>query len=399
MKIFAQHGHQPSDKLQRGLHEGLIQGVILSTRYSAPSKIEETIREARLFNPSGEILIDPEFYATRQIGTPNNQLGHLEDWEYFTAISRRDLVKSRVVREILEKVHSQFSAVEVTAHVAPNIYIPQSFDSIEAGIAINFIAQAKESFVGEKRPVLATLAVDRRALLSPPDFRSFLNDLTALDTPPDGVYLLIGGGLINERSDVVHSDVSDANVIAGWMALNFALSQNGFRVINGYSDILTCFLAAVGAEAGATGWWSNLRVFSMGRYVKPEGKGGQLPAVRYLSNLLLNRIKVDELVAYSRVIPEVLNKSSLDSQFLDDAVPTRAVEALQTWDALGSLSGEVAVDGINQNLEKLARQIDQAKAAYARLASRGLSQGNESISEYLQQLSNAIEIFKGLAEL
>ena len=23
---------------------------------------------------------DPEYYATRQIGTPNNQLGYLEDW-------------------------------------------------------------------------------------------------------------------------------------------------------------------------------------------------------------------------------------------------------------------------------------------------------------------------------
>ena len=36
------------------------------------------------------------------------------------------------------------------------------------------------------------------------------------------------------------------------MFLNDVLSVNGFLVINGFSDLLTPFLGAAGAEAGAT---------------------------------------------------------------------------------------------------------------------------------------------------
>src|SRR5439155_7506456 len=127
--------------------------------------------------------------------------------------------------------------------------------------------------------------LDRRALLSPSDFKSFINDLTGLENPPDGFYLLVGGGPINERSDVAQSELMDANVIAGWMMLNHALSQNGQRVVNGFADLLSPFLAAAGSHACATGWWSTLRTFTMGRYVKAARAGGQPPIIRYVSKL------------------------------------------------------------------------------------------------------------------
>jgi hypothetical protein len=269
---------------------------------------------------------------------------------------------------------------------------------MEAGIALNFFANAKPIFEATGKPVYATLAVDRRALLSPTDFRSFLNDLTALENPPEGFYILVGGGLINERSDLVHSEVIDANVISGWMLLNFSLAQNGFEVINGCADLLIPFLGAVGGSAGATGWWSNLRVFSMGRYIKPEVRGGQLPTVRYLSKLLFNRIKQDELLAYSRILPEVFNRLPLDRDY-KTGTPSRTVEALQTWECLSSLSRDLITSDVETNLKNLSTQIARAKNAYAFLQSRGLSEGIETVTEYLQQLSDAIELFRKLAEI
>jgi len=359
--------------------------------------VEEKINEIREANAEAEVLLDSEYYATRQIGTPNNQLGYLEDWAYFTAQRRRDLVRGPAVEEALRSVYDAVSGLDVSAHVAPNIYIPQSFDSMEAGIALNFVAGAKGAFAPAGKPVYATLAIDRRALLSLTDFSAFLDDLTALESRPDGFYVLVGGGLIDERSDLVHSEVVDANVIAGWMLLNFALAQNGFEVINGCADLLAPFLTAAGSSGTATGWWSNLRLFSMGRYIKPEGRGGQLPVVRYVSNLLMNRIRNDELRAYATIVPGVLNGLAHDADY--SGVPDRTSEALQTWEAISALNREVRDGLIEAKLERLGNRVEQANAAYAALQRRGLSEGIETVTEYLGQLSGAIENFRRLAEL
>lgn len=396
MKVFAQHGHQPSDKITRGLEEGAIDGVIFSSRYLNPDKVQEKLDDAYLANPAAEILLDSEFYASRLKGTPNSQLGYLERQSYLKTYRRRDLVRTEVVERALREVYQSVRYLPVTAHIAPNIYISQSFDSMEAGIALNFIERAKSVFGDSEKPVYATLAVDRRALLSPSDFLSFLNDVTALGTAPEGFYLLVGGGSITERSDLVQSEIMDANVLGGWMMINFSLAQNGFKVINGFADVLTPFLSAAGATACATGWWSNLRTFSMGRYVKPEGAGGQLPIVRYLSKLLLNRLRIDEL-SYAAVVPGIINGLPSDGEYLN-GIPGRTREALQTWEALSSLNSDVS-DQLEVSLANLLDRIAQAYATYGTLTTYGITAGYETTTEYLDQLSGGIEVFRRLAEI
>jgi hypothetical protein len=398
MKIFAQTGHQTGDKATSGLQNEVIEGVIYNARNYNPQKAAERIDEARRESNEAEILFDPEFYATRQSGAPNSQLGSLEDWEYFVSYRRRDLVRTQVVETVLQSVRDAVSGLDVTAHIAPNIYISQSFDSMEAGIALSFIERTKDVFEGADKPVYATLAVDRRALLSPGDFKSFINDLTGLENSPDGIYVLVGGGPINERSDVAQSELMDANVIAGWMMLNLALSQNGLRVVNGFADLLSPFLAVAGSHACATGWWSNLRTFTMGRYVKSERGGGQLPTIRYLSNRLMNRIKIDERYAYSQALPEIVNGLPLDREY-DNGTPSRTVEAMQTWEALSSLNQDVVRDDIEESLTRLKRRIRRAKEAYDELRLENITDGFEAATEYLDQLDGAIDAFKKLAEL
>jgi hypothetical protein len=402
MKLLAQHGHQPSDIIARGVQEGIIEGAVLSPRYLGPEKIAGKISEIRAANSGATILLDPEYYATRQIGTPNNQLGHLEDWSYFTSQSRRDLVRGQAVETALCRVCEATAGLDVSAHIAPNVYVAQSFDSMEAGIALNFVAGAKAVFRNTSKPVYATLAIDRRALIHSPDFmsffKSFLNDLTALEEPPDGFYILVGGGLIDERSDLVHSEVVNADVVGGWMMLNYTLAQNGFKVINGCADLLAPFLCAVGGSAGATGWWSNLRLFTMGRYIKPEGRGGQPPIVRYVSKRLMNRIKFDELRAYERILPGVLNDLPHDVDYTA-RIPDRTAEALQTWEAVSSLNQKLTGGDVETNLRNLAAHVENAKATYASVQTRGISEGIETVTEYLDQLSGAIDTFRRLAEL
>ena len=99
----------------------------------------------------------------------------------------------------------------------------------------------------------------------------FLNQLIVLETPPDGFYVLVAADNAEARTDLFN-----AEVIAGWVFLNHVLSVKGFLVIYGFSDLLTPFLGATGAEAGASGWWSNLRTFSVERF-SPSTGGGRTP--------------------------------------------------------------------------------------------------------------------------
>jgi hypothetical protein len=397
MKILAQHGHQPEQKINRGLREGVIDGAIFSARYATPQKARTVINEARLMKPDAEILLDPEFYAASLLGTPNSQLGNLPDWPYFRGQKRRELIREQAAVAVLQKTKEALLNLEVSGYIAPSIYIPQSFDSMEAAAALNFIEQTKAVF-GDQKPVYATLAVDGRAFLGNEDFRAFVNDLTALDNPPDGFYILVGGGPLSERIDLAQSDIIDAKVIGGWMFLNYVLAQNNFRVVNGFANVLTPFLGLAGGMACATGWWANLRVFSIGRYVKPPNSGGQTPTVRYLSKLLLNHIKITERFNYSQVMPEITNGLSFDPAY-DSGAPDRTEEALQTWEALGSLSDEVLTSNISNDLATLQDRVTKAGEAYIRLRTYGITAGYEVTTDYLDQLEKGLEVFKQLAEL
>jgi hypothetical protein len=103
---------------------------------------------------------------------------------------------------------------------------------------------------------------------------------------------------------MARAELFNAEVIAGWMFLNHVLSVYGFLVINGFSDLLTPFLEAAGAEAGATGWWSNLRTFSLERF-SPATGDGRTPTERCA---LLNRITYYELDILRRRVRSVLNR-------------------------------------------------------------------------------------------
>src|SRR3990172_12634757 len=96
----------------------------------------------------------------------------------------------------------------VTAVISPNILISRSFDYVEAVIAKNFIRQAKKVYdpFRDKRPVFATLAISREALLDFTELESFLNDITLLSSPPDGFYLIVGSRGAETRKDLYNSD-------------------------------------------------------------------------------------------------------------------------------------------------------------------------------------------------
>ena len=215
-----------------------------------------------------------------------------------------------------------------------------------------------------------------------------------LDERPDGFYVLMAVNSTEARSELYHADV-----IAGWMMLNHVLALNGYEVINGYSDILTPLLGAVGGTAGATGWWNNLRSFSLDRFGAPT-RGGRLPVERYLCCSLLNRLTFYELAAASDLSATIMNELPTDNLYPMDAgfQPARNQEVLQSWDAIGKLNRSLVQGNVQESLASCHNAIENAQSLYAELQVN-ISLDTKSDDRHLEPLAEGIRLFAGLAEI
>jgi hypothetical protein len=404
MKLYAQHGYGDGQKTAEGLTKGLIEGVIFSPKDIARARLQTAAQQVRRGHRRAEVLFDPQFYATIPAVDPAASLGYLvneidgaPEYPYFQPRRRSQLLSERLLTQDLDATLRFQAGLPDAPLIAPNIVVPRSFNSAEAAICMDFTRNTRKRYdkLKDARPVLATLAVAREALMDKEELLRFLNDLTVLDDRPDGFYILIAVNSTEARSEVYHADV-----IAGWMYINHVLKLSGYRVVNGYSDILSPFLGAVGADAGATGWWSNLRAFSMDRFAPPLG-GGRLPVERYLSCSLLNRIAFYELAQLREVIPEVLNERPTDALYPEDtSQPQRNQEVLQSWDAIRELNERLVRGNPVAALRGCRAALEDARRLYAHIAA-SLPQplDPKSNDQHLDPLQEGITLFTSLAEL
>ncbi|HWD92523.1 MAG TPA: hypothetical protein VG938_09250 [Verrucomicrobiae bacterium] len=349
--------------------------------------------------PHAERLIDPQYYSIFLNGTEEARLGYLlEDYAaYFKPRRRGQLERESQIQQDLPAALEFQAGLPVTGIIAPNILIPNSLNSIEAVIAKHFIRLAAGQYakLNDKRPMYATLAISRNALGDKQELVEFLNEITLLDEPPRGFYLLISARNTEARSDIYNTDV-----IAAWMFINHTLKVNGFDVINGYSDILTPFLGAAGGTAGALGWWSNLRAFSLDRFAPAPG-GGRLPIQRYLSVALLNRLAFYEFDQLRKLTPVVVNKLPSDALYdeTNGSEPQRNLEVIQSWDAVKKLNSVLTVGGQKQSLRNCAAAVSAAGATYEMIQGLGIRLDSKSNAEHLQPLAEGLRLFAKLAEL
>lgn len=398
MKIFAQDGFGPGEKLADGMKQKVIDGAILSARYQHPERLAGKADE--LLPYEGELLLDPEFYAMNMIGKPNAKLGSLEEWDYFVPPRRSELITgSGIVPVISNAFKEQLRFDHLTALIAPNIYV-EGANTIDAGISLNFIGKAKrvaERMGVKNKSIYATLVLDRDVLTSGSAFNDLLGALTAFRSPPDGFYVLIGSGSVDEDGRHIRSDIYHDHVIAGWMLINHILSINGFKVINGCSDLLSPLLGICGAYAGASGWASSLRQFTMARYVKPPSQGGSAPVIRYVSNALLARIKQTDFDNYVKVLPLVRNRLKSDEFYEEETA--RKEEAIQTWEAISQLCKKCCSGNLEDDLVNFEDRIISAHKYWSMLAEAGFTSGVEAQQDRLEAMSGAISLFREWAEL
>jgi hypothetical protein len=400
MKLYAQHGHADGLKTSRAIDNRWIDGVIYSPKDISLSNLTKMLTGLKKDYPSVDRLFDPQVYASFLAVQANSRMGSLlEDYaqpiKYFSAKRKAHFEVESNVRDQIKRAVAFQLELPLTAVIAPNIYIQESFNSIEGAISKSFIRNTKDiaDGLGVKIPVYATLSISRDALLNQSDFIEFLTDITALDNPPDGFYLLVGASKADARAEIFHPDV-----IAGWMLLNRTLAENGFKIINGYSDILSPFLGLAGGHAGASGWWSNLRTFSLDRFAPPVG-GGSLPLVRYLSIKMLGRISFYELEQIRSLFPAVMNSLPSDSMYPQDDEPARVDEVLQTWNALSAMNSRVLTGSFANKLSNIQKLIEDAEAFRTQIQLTAIRLDNKSDGSHLEPMQEGLARFLQLAEL
>jgi hypothetical protein len=235
--------------------------------------------------------------------------------------------------------------------------------------------------------------MDAEALQDRLALEEFLAEITVLDSPPDGYYLLV-----HQPTSGIAPELVDPRTLAGWMLMNHSLNLNGFQVVNGYSDILTPFLAAAGGEAGATGWFNTQKVFSLDRF-SPPSPGGRRPVYRYLSTRLLNSVRFDELQLLRGRFPEILNDLPTDAYYDPDngSMPDGQLqEVLQTWDAISSFLPK----GQSLELSDCRDRVATARSQYEQInLAPGMRLMGRSNGDHLDSLSGGLHLFSELAEI
>jgi hypothetical protein len=400
MQILAQHGSKAGDRVARGLADGLIDGVIYGAKDIAPGRLLERLTEHATSQPASIRLFDPQYYACVLAAEPGVRLGALdgdEAYPYFAARRRRDLEQESRVLADLEECLSYQCSLPVTAFIAPNIVIRRSLDSVEATIAKDFLRNAARvhAQLQDPRPIYATLAISTDALRDRIELQNFLQEVTELENPPRGVYLLI------EHPDHdIPPSLEEADVLSHWMLVNRALSLSGYEVLNGYGDVLGPYLGTAGATGVASGWFNTLKVFSLKKFAPNSGMARQ-PVPRYASARLLKSIRHTELELLRSEFPEVLNGGPTDSYYDEDegSRPSQLGESLQNWECLRRLCQLVVSGNPDASLENIGTALDQAEDTYARIGALGLTLRERSNKEHIQLLREELAAFRELAEI
>ncbi len=362
MHLYAQHGHGKGDKIERGLTQHVLSGVILSPRDLAPAKMVKFVGELRKIQADATLLFDPQVYGTA--ARHPARLGRLPAYPYFPPSGSPDQIASAVLDYQL--------GLGLDRLISPG-WLQTSLNSSAVDAVMASASSSIEvwSAMTDAPPLLVSVVLDETPLQDQNAVDNLLNDLTRLDV--HGFYVIV------RRNDSTYPAKFEVEAATNLMYLVYALAErNRFEVVCGYSDIVGLLLHSVGATATASGWYSNLRQFSLRRF---EESGPSAPArPRYTSRPLLNSVLVlPELqTAYTQgAIPVVLSQTPFDSVFSTgspgNAVWPAPTSCLHHWTVMTDLVARFSSRGsVAGNLDALEAALQQSSALYESLRRLGV---------------------------
>ena len=364
MTVLAQHGWGKGNKIARGLESGTVRGVIMSPKDESPDNLASYLSGLRERNSEAELLVDPLFHIGAIQGLP--RIGKLGDYPHYQDRLDPLSFSPRSTRSFVSRTLQWQVGLDVTAILSPTVMVDDltsRWSQVALSLAQETIYQHQDQ--GEDRPLLISLVVDEDALRHPRDVDDWLDDLTELDT--DGFYIVV------RRRDNRYQQNYNPAALASLLRVCHSLGErNEYRVIAGYTDMTSLLLHAVGVEGTGTGWYGNLRQFTLSRF---QETGGRAPRARYSSGPLLNSIYMYELAAIHNNdrIMEVLSGSPFDERFNDARNPESAPwnltdSTLHHWWVMNDILEPILQETPDDRLDLVIDSITQALDTYTQVS-------------------------------
>lgn len=397
MGLLAQQGYGKSDKIETGIRDGSLDGVILSPRDMSPANLQSYIDDLRNeFGDAPEIMVDPQFFASV---VPDATDRNLPDYPFYdSGLRRADFLSARAVSRYVRNAVDFQRELDVDFVLSPTIAF-DNFSDVANQTALQLGAESAENKdrVSSDQQLLITFNLSEAALSDLDGINEFLDITTSWDI--DGFYVVV------EPQDTTYPATLGTDRLTNLMYMIYSWAElNELKVLLGYSDFTGLILRSAGAESQATGWFSGLRHFSRSRW--QPSSGGRAPRPRYSSTPLLNSIlKIPELSAAYQVgmVDDCLSDSIYDADFFSqnpaDVDWPMNIQCLHHWSTLSSLADDIVGNNVSSNLERLSQSINVAGSIYGRLLDAGVQFDRLSGPNHLASWSQAIDGFASMVRL
>ena len=386
MSILAQHGWGKTDKIDRGIQDGSIQGIIASPRDEIPDNLRHFLTAIASNHPETKRFVDPLFHIG-MLPSPND--GQLWKYDhYHRGLNYLSFSPANVGRYVTDTLDWQ-REFDVTDFVSPTVIV-DDLSGRWSQIAMNLAQETLRQHDGSK-PILISVVIDEEALTQRNIVDAWLDEITMLDA--DGFYLVV------RRSSDINNQQFHPEILASMLKVCHSLAAvNEYSVFVGYSDFVTMLLHSVGVEGTGAGWSAGLKKFTLRRFT--PGTFGRPPRSRYASFPLLNSIYVTELDAIyaGGRVSDVLSNSGYDRRFNGPNNPENVPwpndeAALHHWYVLSEIASASAGGTVTDRLDHAQGQIAYAQMLYGRFSQRVLFR-NETGPLHLDEWSDALDRFR-----
>jgi hypothetical protein len=392
MKLYSQHGWGKGEKVNRGLANSVVTGVVLSPHDESPSDLRTYVGELAKRKRSPDLLFDPQLYVSL-IRDANE--GKLPQYDYYRQnLGLRDFATLRNVQRFVQECIDFQRGLELTHILSPTI-CAETFTDRSAQVALTLAQESVDywsGISGDKRPLLLSFLFSEIALTHSEHVSEFLDTISLLEA--DGFYLVV------DRNSPSYSQDFHSTRLAQMMRIIYSLKRSRFEVVCGYSDFICLLFGAVNANAGATGWSQKLKRFNRARF-QPSG-GGRRPRDRYSSSKLVNSIYLTELDACQEVekLKNVKTDTPYDQCFDGQSYPSGVSwsaedSALHHWASITRLLESVTGTSVRDRIDQASQIIASAEALYKTLFRLGVRFEPPNGPTHLRGWSEAITMLLG----
>ena len=386
MSILAQHGWGKTDKIQKGIQDGSIQGVIASPRDEIPDNLRRFLTAMASDHPETKRFVDPQFHIGMLPSPNDGKLGKYD--HYHRGLNYLSFSPADVRRYVADTLDWQ-RGLDVTEFVSPTVMV-DDLSGRWAQIAMNLAQEALQQH-DQSKPILISIVVDEEALTQRNIVDDWLDEITLLDS--DGFYLVV------RRSSDTNNQQFHPEILASLLKVCHSLATvNEYSMFVGYSDFVTMLLHAVGVQSTGAGWSAGLKKFTLRRFT--PGTFGRPPRSRYSSLPLLNSIYITELdgIHAAGRVSDALSNSSYDARFNGSTNPENVPwpneeSALHHWCVLSEIASAHAGGPVADRLDHAQGQIAYAQMLYGQF-SQGVPFRNETGPLHLGDWSEALDRFR-----